>query len=73
MEESKKEILKELLKLLRMTRAGCTLVDLEYEADLEVSNIEIVIATFQGGGRKIIDVTADSGVAMIKDVIRRIE
>ena len=72
MEENKKEITKALLPVLQMTRNLWDLTDLEYREDEEVSGIEIVIATFRNGHRKVVDVTMDSGTALIKDIINGI-
>lgn len=72
MEENKKEITKALLPVLQMTRNLWDLTDLEYREDEEVSGIEVVIATFRNGHRKVVDVTMDSGTALIKDIINGI-
>ena len=72
MEENKKEITKALLPVLQMTRNLWDLIDLEYREDEEVSGIEVVIATFRNGHRKVVDVTMDSGTALIKDIINGI-
>ena len=72
MSESKSEIIRALLPVLQMTRNLEDLIDLEYQTDPEVSGIEVVIATFRNGHRKVVDVTMDSGTAMIKDVIKGI-
>lgn len=69
MEENKKEITKALLPVLQMTRNLWDLTDLEYREDEEVSGIEVVIATFRNGHRKVVDVTLDSGTALIRDII----
>lgn len=72
MEENKKEITKALLPVLQMTRNLWDLIDLEYREDEEVSGVEVVIATFRNGHRKVVDVTMDSGTALIKDIINGI-
>ena len=66
MNENKSEIIRALLPVLQLTR------NLEDLTDLDVSGIEVVIATFRNGHRKVVDVTMDSGTAMIKDVSKGI-
>ena len=65
--ENKHLILYYLLPALQETRQFYDLVDLEYLPDEE-----LVKATFTNGSMKYANVAADSGVAMIKDVIRQI-
>lgn len=64
--EDKQKICDLLLPALRATRGLHDLEALEYN-----DHCEIVIATFSGG-KKIANVAGDSGVAMIKDIIRQI-
>ena len=54
--------------MLRMTRALRDLEDLEYHGDTEE-----VHAVFRGGYTKKINVACDSGLAMIKDIVNKIE
>lgn len=72
MNENKSEIIRALIPVLQLTRNLEDLTDLEYQIDPDVSGIEVVIATFRNGHRKVVDVTMDSGTAMIKDVIKGI-
>ena len=73
--ENKKLICEELCKVLRLTRNNHNLVALRYE---EIGNLEeIVVAEYkdQNGHRNgiNINVTADSGAAMIRDIMRYID
>lgn len=61
--ENNQKICDLLLPALQETRSLCDLVDLEY-----IQEQGIVLAVFPTGLRRI-NVMADSGIAMIKDVI----
>ena len=65
--EDKQKICDRLLETLKVTRLGTDLIDLDY-----IKESEIVVAHFEGGGKKEINVACDSGIAMIKDIIRGI-
>lgn len=65
--ENKQYICDLLLPALQATRQLSELIDLEYDADKE-----IIKATFDIGSTRTIDVTGDSGTAMIKDILRKI-
>ena len=65
---TKHDICRALLPVLRMTRALRDLEDLEYRGDTED-----VDAVFGCGYRKKINVACDSGLAMIKDIVNKIE
>lgn len=65
---TKHDICRALLPVLRMTRALRDLQDLEYHGDTEE-----VHAVFRGGYTKKINVACDSGLAMIKDIVNKIE
>ena len=69
MEEDKQKICDLLLPALQATRAGSKLVNLVYASDPSKETVTVV---FQSGGKKVADVTADSGTALIYDVIRQI-
>lgn len=69
--DDKAAICKALLPVLQGTRDLYDLIDLEYE-DKEDCHVEIVTATFKGGGIKRVNVTLDSGTQMILDVIHGI-
>lgn len=60
--ENKQKICDLLLPALQQTRSLCDLVDLEY-----IQEQGIVLATFPSRSIRI-NVMADSGIAMIKDV-----
>ena len=61
-----------LLKLVQATRAGADVVDIEYFSNNHTDDAHVDI-TWASGHTKRVDVTADSGIAMIKDVLRHIE
>lgn len=65
--ENKQDILNKLLPALQATRQFNDLASLEYNAEYET-----VKATFTTGYYKTANVAADSGIAMIKDVIKQI-
>ncbi|MCD7862404.1 MAG: hypothetical protein LUG61_02550 [Lachnospiraceae bacterium] len=69
MDENKQEICDLLCQALQATRQYHDLEDLFYDMDLSG---ETVTATFQGGGVRRINVTADSGAAMIRDILFKI-
>lgn len=70
--ENKPLICDWLLATLVMTRNLSDLRSLEYRKDTDTGE-ETVTASFDGGGSKIINVTADSGTAMIRDIMKNIE
>ena len=65
--EDKQRICDRLLETLKLTRLGTDLIDLDY-----IKESEIVVAHFEGGHKVDINVACDSGIAMIKDIIRAI-
>ena len=69
MHEDKQKILDRLLETLVLTRAGWNLMDLEYKRE---SGFETVTAVFANGHKKRINVSCDSGIALIRDVCRHI-
>lgn len=69
MHEDKQDILNKLLEALVLTRAGWNLMDLEYKRE---SGLETVTAVFANGTKKRINVSCDSGIALIRDVCRQI-
>jgi len=66
--ENKQQILDLLLPALKATRNLSDLESLEYK---EESGDEYVIAKFPAG-EKIVNVYADSGTAMIIDIVKQI-
>lgn len=67
MKESKQLICTLLLTALQETRGASDLVSLVY-----VPEKEMVVGTFSGGGVKLCNVAADSGCAMIRDIMRQL-
>ena len=66
--ENKQLICDYLLKTLQQTRNQSDLVQLSYEHEHE-----IVIAGWNNGGSRIINVAMDSGTAMIRDIMRALD
>ena len=71
MEENKSRITQELCKLLRQTNHYSDVERLEYKRYDD--GPEEVIMTFENGYKKRVDVSADSGYALILDVINQTE
>lgn len=71
MTENKQEICNLLLKTLQATRHFSDLVKLSYSKN-EIGGREYVVAFFANGAKKATYVTADSGAAMIRDILKRI-
>lgn len=69
--EDKARITKALLDLLRLTRAGSDIASCDFFTDLVGD--EYVRISRDDGYEKLVYVTADSGPALIRDVIRAIE
>ena len=67
MEENMQAICDLLLKALQATRSGSGLVNLIYA---DGPQKETVTAVFQTGRKQIINVTGDSGITMIYDIMR---
>lgn len=67
MNEDKQKILDLLLPSLQATRNLHDLIGLDYDEESET-----VIATFNNGYQKRVNVAIDSGTTMICDVIRQI-
>lgn len=65
--ENMQEICDRLLWVLEATRGGADVVSLEY-----VEDSEIVIVLYANGFKKRVNVAYDSGVALIRDVMRNI-
>jgi len=65
--EDKQQILNLLLPALQATRNLSDLVNLKLDPTKEM-----VIATFESGSSKVANVAADSGISMIRDVIKKI-
>ena len=69
--EDKDLICKELAKLLKLTRNQSDLKALRYE--ILDNNDEIVTIEWEGGCRKVVCVSMDSGTAMIRDILRALQ
>lgn len=69
--ENKEAICRYLLWALQQTRHLNELLDLRY--DKESETVEAVERTSSGKFKRKINVAADSGIAMIKDIIRALE
>lgn len=65
--ENKRLICDRLLEVLYLTRQCSDLIDLDY-----IEDEELVIAHFENGRRTAINVACDSGIALIRDVVRTI-
>lgn len=70
MEEDKRLICDLLLVALQKTRDLWDLEALNYERF--DSDTEFVTAVFENGGKRKINVSMDSGVAMIRDIMKNI-
>ena len=66
--ENKQMVLLYLRDALRYTRAGSDVLCLEHNKT--ESGCEMVIIHFKSGFTKTVDVTADSGLAVMKDVLK---
>lgn len=66
--ENKAKICKKLFELLTMTRDQEALVSLEYTTTETLD--EAVVATYRSGRKQVINVSMDSGIALIRDVVR---
>ena len=69
MEEDKRQIINALTPVLQQTRQCWDLTDLEYSGHL-ANGDELVTAFFLSGGRKCINVSGDSGIALIIDIAK---
>lgn len=70
MNENKEEICRLLLQTLKATRNLHDLTVLEYVKGANGS--EIITAVFEDGYKQAINVTCDSGTAMITDVLKEL-
>lgn len=70
MNENKQQVCEKLLELLNMTRAGEDIIALTYTKDEH--NEEYVTIQWGNGYRQPVCVTADSGIALIRDVTTKI-
>ena len=71
--ENKKDILKSLFETLTRTRKWRDeIAEMIYNKDKN-GNEEVLVRLFEGNAEMFIDVTGDSGMALIKDVIAALE
>ena len=64
--EDKQKICDLLTATMPATYNACDLMSLIYDGEKET-----VTATFNGGGKYVINVALDSGTSMIRDIIKR--
>lgn len=69
MTEDKQKICDLLLQALNATRDGYDISSLEYKKH---DGLEIVEITFDAGTKLHANVTYDSGIAMIRDIVRQL-
>lgn len=71
--EDKKYILESLFETLTRTRKWSDeIAEMIYNKDKN-GNEEVLVRLYEGNAEKFIDVTGDSGMALIKDVITALE
>ena len=68
MRENKQKICDLLCATLKETRDQDDLMELKYEQN--DAGYETVTSIYNGGGSRTINVTMDSGVAMIRDIMK---
>jgi hypothetical protein len=71
--ENKKDILESLFEALTRTRKWSDeIAEMIYNKDKN-GNEEVLVRLYEGNAEMFIDVTGDSGMALIKDVIAALE
>lgn len=65
--ENKLKICRMLAAVLKETRAGAEMENIDYWIDTDF-NREYAVIIFRDGNIKTVDITADSGIAVIKDI-----
>ena len=71
--EKKKDILESLFETLTRTRKWSDeIAEMIYNKD-KSGNEEVLVRLYEGNAEMFIDVTGDSGMALIKDVIAALE
>ena len=68
--ENKPAIVEALASVIKMTRAGSDVQNIIYEVDDEKE--EVVTIQYNNGYERRFFVTADSGAALIRDIMKRI-
>ena len=72
MREDKQKICDLLCQTLKATWDANDVVSLRYVDELTDKGLEHVIVTFESGGVRLINVSMDSGVAMIRDIMKNL-
>ena len=72
MKENKTEITTALFKALKLTRAGEDIESMEYVNDPNSLGREHVVIHYQNGYMKRVNVSGDSGKALINDVMKEV-
>lgn len=71
--ENKKDILESLFETLTRTRKWRDeIAEMLYHKDKN-GNEEVTVRLYEGNAEMFIDITGDSGIALIKDVINALE
>ena len=69
--EDKQEIINWLFQTLKQTVAGDGLESIKYE---QLNNgDEIAVLMYDNGYRKSVNISCDSGIALMRDILRNIE
>ena len=69
--EDKEEIIKWLLATLKLTVAGVNISDIKYEQLANGDEIAVII--YDNGYRRPVNISCDSGIALMRDILRAIE
>lgn len=72
MKENKAEITEKLFQTIKLTHAGEDISDMQYVNDPNSYGREHVIITYDTGYIKRVNVSMDSGAALIRDVMREV-
>lgn len=70
--EDKQAICDALAATLKLTRNQNDIAWIDYIKD-DRSCLEIAVIAYENGTKKIVNVTADSGIAMIRDIMKVID
>ena len=71
MTENKELIVRSFFDTLKSTRAGQNIASMRYEGS--DGYMEFVIIEYTDGTVKIVQVTADSGIAMLRDILKKLD
>lgn len=69
--EDKEEIIKWLLATLKLTVAGVDISDIKYEPLANGDELAVII--YDNGFRRPVNISCDSGIALMRDILRAIE